>query len=54
VKKKNPHKIFDRAYDKAARMRAGDKNLLTPVEEKVLHRYIYRDRQLRNRGRGGL
>lgn len=41
IKRKALLRIFDRAYDKAAAMKAGDPNPLKPMEEKVLRMFMY-------------
>ncbi len=42
IKRKALLRIFDRAYDKAAAMKAGDPNPLKPMEEKVLRMFMHR------------
>lgn len=39
------HKIFDRAYDKAARLKPGDPDPLFPKEREVLIEYINASRE---------
>lgn len=41
-KKPNPHKLFEAAYDKAAKLSAGDKNTLTNAGMLTLRAYLYR------------
>ena len=41
-KKRNPHKLFEIAYDKAAKIQPGGRNTLTKLGEMVLRKYLYR------------
>lgn len=41
AKKSGRHKLFDRAYNKAALIQSGQPSTLTPEEDAELKRYLY-------------
>ncbi len=48
---KNALKIFDRAYDKCARLKPGETVKLFPLEEKILLRAIRKENERRKEAR---
>lgn len=43
IKKKNKIRIFERVYDKCARLEPGQSIELAPVEKEVLDLFLHRD-----------